>query len=111
MKKITIVVCSIFLAVLSLGVVNASHHEKTEKSEHSEHGKSHENEFYGTVQQIPEGHTGTWVIDGKNIQVTKDTYIEKEHGQPEVGSYVEVEGHYVDKVFTARKIETKRKHK
>ncbi|MFH1217112.1 MAG: DUF5666 domain-containing protein [Pseudomonadota bacterium] len=111
MKKIAIVVCSLFLAGLLGGSGNASEYENRERGEYSEHGERYENKFYGTVRQIPENLTGTWIVDGKAVQVTKDTIIEKEYGQPGVGSYVEIEGHYIDKTFTARKIEVKGRNK
>jgi hypothetical protein len=111
MKKITVVISSIFFTALFIGIVNASEYEQKERGEYYEHGERYENEFYGTVQQIPENFIGTWIIDGKNIQVNRDTYIEREYGQPGVGSYVEVEGRYIDNTFIARKIKVKRKQK
>lgn len=103
------VISSIFLVAFFANPVNASEYERGERREYYEHGERYENKFYGTVQQLPENLIGTWGLDGKNIQVTKDTYIEREHGLPGVGSYVEVEGRYVDNTFIARKIEVKGK--
>jgi hypothetical protein len=111
MRKIAIVVSSIFLVALVIGMGNASEYERREKGEYYEHGERYENKFYGTVQQIPENLIGAWIIDGKTVQVTRDTYIEREYGRPGVGSYVEVEGRYVDNTFIARKIEVKTNHK
>lgn len=67
-------------------------------------------EFYGVVQTMPEtGYIGTWNIDGKAVQVTKDTKIEEEHGKLAVGAYVEVEGVTFEGKFIASEIETKKK--
>lgn len=109
MKKITMVISTIFLVAFFASPGNTSEYERGNRREYYESGEKYENEFYGTVQQIPENLIGTWVIDGKNIQVTKDTNIKREHGQPGIGSYVEVEGRYVDNTFIARKIEVKGK--
>jgi hypothetical protein len=111
MKKVTIVICSIFLAAFFASLGNTSEYGSGERREYSEHGEKYENKLYGTVQRIPEKLIGIWVIDGKDIQVNKDTYIEREYGQPGVGAFVEVEGRYTDNTFIARKIEVKRKSK
>jgi hypothetical protein len=67
-------------------------------------------EFYGVVQTMPEtGYIGTWNIDGKAVQVTKDTKIEEKHGKLAVGAYVEVEGVTFEGKFIASEIETKKK--
>ena len=111
MKKTSIVFNSIFLITLYVGLGNASEYVRGERDEYYEHGERYENEFDGTVQQIPEDLIGIWVINGKYIHVTRDTHIEREYGQPEVGSYVEVEGRYIDNTFFAREIEVKGKRK
>jgi len=65
-------------------------------------------EFYGKVQKLPaDGYIGEWIIDGKVVQVTRDTDLDFEHGPAEVGSYVKVEGIAFDEKFIARDIETK----
>ncbi len=67
-------------------------------------------EFHGVVQAMPEtGYIGTWNIDGKTVQVTKDTKIEEEHGKLAVGAYVEVEGVTFEGKLIASEIETKKK--
>ena len=109
MKKIAIVISSIFFVSFCAGLGNTSDYERGDKGEYYEHSKRYENKFYGTVQQLPENLVGVWIIDGKNIQVTQGTYIERAYGQPGVGSYVEVEGRYTDNTFIARKIEVKGK--
>lgn len=65
--------------------------------------------IYGVVEQLPEkGHSGTWVVHGRKIAVTKDTILKQKHGRAEVGAYVEVEGTHAGKTFTAHEIEVKR---
>ena len=67
-------------------------------------------EFYGVVQTMPEtGYIGTWNINGKAVEVTKDTKIEAKHGKLAVGAYVEVEGVTFQEKFIASEIETKKK--
>ncbi len=58
-------------------------------------GDRHENDsnFYGTVQSIPGGRIGMWVIGGRNVQVTASTNVHNEHGTIQVGDYVEVKGY------------------
>jgi hypothetical protein len=67
-------------------------------------------EFYGVVQSMPEkGYIGPWNIDGKTVNVTKDTKIEEKHGKLAVGAYVEVEGVTFEGKFIVSEIETKKK--
>jgi hypothetical protein len=69
-----------------------------------------EREFYGTVEKLPQGgYIGEWVISGRIVVVTPDTKLDFEHGLPQVGSYVEVEGVTHEGKYIAREIETKRK--
>ncbi len=66
--------------------------------------------FYGTVQSMPEeGYVGLWKIDGKEVNVTKDTKIEEKHGKLTVGAYVEVEGVTFEGKFIASELETEKK--
>jgi hypothetical protein len=65
-------------------------------------------EFGGKVEKMPEkDYVGEWVIDGKTVQVTDDTKIEKEHGELKIGSYVKVEGVTCNGKMMASEIETK----
>ena len=64
--------------------------------------------FKGTVQELPAGYIGDWVIDGRIVQVTPNTKIEFENGPAQVGSFVEVKGFRSEGRFIATKIETKR---
>ena len=67
-------------------------------------------EFYGTVQKLPQkGFIGQWLIDGKPVQVVKETKLDFEHGPAQIGSYVEVKGLTFQGKYVAWEIETKRK--
>jgi hypothetical protein len=66
--------------------------------------------FYGVVQAMPEqGYVGQWNIDGKTVNVTKDTKIKEKHGKLAVGAYVEVEGVTFEGKFIASELETEKK--
>lgn len=68
----------------------------------------HESKFYGTVDNLPQDHIGVWVVNGRQIMVTRDTRIKEKHGRPEPGAYVEVEGSNTGATFTASEISVKR---
>jgi hypothetical protein len=68
----------------------------------------YESRFYGTVEKLPQGMVGTWVINKREIAITKETRISERHGKAVPGAYVEVEGINTGKAFTAHKIEVKR---
>jgi len=68
----------------------------------------YESKFYGTVEKLPQGMVGTWVINKRDIAITKETRISERHGKAAPGAYVEVEGINTGKAFTAHKIEVKR---
>jgi hypothetical protein len=111
MKKIvTVLVSALVFAALFVGTGIASEYERRGGKDY-EHSEKHEGKIYGTVEKLPKDVIGTWVVDGKEILVTKDTFVEEEYGKPAVGAYVEIEGSYTGKTFTARKIEIKGKHK
>ncbi|HWU82677.1 MAG TPA: DUF5666 domain-containing protein [Methylophilaceae bacterium] len=48
-------------------------------------------EFYGVIEQRPQTNLGMWVIAGQQIEVTKKTELESDHGPLAVGACVEVE--------------------
>ena len=58
----------------------ASGREGDESCEKSGAGKS-ESKFYGTVQKIPPERVGTWVVNGREILVTRETRIREEYGR------------------------------
>jgi hypothetical protein len=68
----------------------------------------YESKFYGTVEKLPHGMVGTWVINKRDIAITKETRISERHGKAAPGAYVEVEGVNTGKAFTAHRIEVKR---
>ena len=66
--------------------------------------------LYGVIEGMPErGYEGMWTVNDREILVTADTSIEEEFGKTEIGAYVEIEGEYVEKKFTAYKIEVKKR--
>jgi hypothetical protein len=98
------------MMALTAGPALSSSHEGNEATEHRGAGKS-ESKFYGTVQKIPADRLGTWVVNSREILVTKETRIKEEYGSAAEGAYVEVEGNNTGKAFTAYKIEVKRAKK
>ena len=93
---------------------NYREHERGEKGDRykddddrSSRFSEGENEFYGTIKQIPQGGLGTWVVGQREIFVDQKTRFENDYGQARVGSRVEVKGIYQNGTFHARKIETK----
>ena len=64
--------------------------------------------YYGTVESLPAGLIGDWVVSGRTIHVTATTQIEQEHGAVAVNAYVEVKGSQrADTSIDASKIEVK----
>jgi len=61
--------------------------------------------FFGPLESRPKGETGTWVIGGRQVEVTDKTEIEEEFGPFVVGACIEVEyeGKLVKKVTTEEK--------
>lgn len=75
---------------------------------HSQSNKSYNIKFYGIVESMPErGYEGVWVIEGKGVLVTKNTFIEEEHGKASVGTYIKVKGNRTGENITAYEIEVK----
>ncbi|MDH4231317.1 MAG: DUF5666 domain-containing protein [Nitrospirota bacterium] len=85
----------------------AGEHER-HQGQAFEHNERYESKIYGTVEKLPAGLIGIWQVKGREISVTKDTFIKEKHGKAAVGAYVEIEGTYQDKTLVARKIEVKR---
>lgn len=64
--------------------------------------------FYGPIRTLPSaaGFVGMWVVDGKMVNVTEMTKLEKGRADFAVGAYVEVKGYLLDDdTVTAIKIE------
>ena len=97
-------------AALGAGPVLAS--EKKMEEAYESHGYgSVESKFYGVVQKIPSDRIGFWTVNGREIQVNRETRITEEYGKAAAGAFVEVEGSNTGKVFSAKKIEVKRAKK
>jgi hypothetical protein len=45
-------------------------------------------DFYGTIESRPEGNAGTWVVGGRNVDVTDKTRLVEEYGPLSVGTCV-----------------------
>jgi hypothetical protein len=99
------------VAVLSLsfasGAVLAGEHEGRHGGDYRT-GGDYESKIYGIVEKLPQDLVGAWVVNNREIMVTKDTRIKEKHGKVEAGAYVEVEGNVAGKTFTAYKVEVKR---
>jgi hypothetical protein len=110
MRKVIIAsIGSLVLTALLIGAGFASDSGRSGKK--SGHSEQHESKIYGTVEKLSQEVPGAWIVDGKEILVTKDTFIKEDHGRPAVGAYVEIEGSYSGSTFIARKIEIKGRHK
>lgn len=48
--------------------------------------------FHGFVEKMPVGLHGTWIINGRSVQVTPYSRVEQNAGFGTVGSYAEVRG-------------------
>lgn len=66
-----------------------------------------EEEFYGVIESRSDTNIGTWVVSGRQLNVTKDTELEEKHGPLVVGACVEVE---IENGLV-EEIETKKKEK
>ena len=75
----------------------------------NDHYREKRGEFYGTIEQLPDGLYGVWVVDGRQISVTPSTKIEQEYGRVSIGAAVEVEGVFEGQKFKAYEIEASRK--
>ena len=97
MKKIIsfLLAGTLVLVGLQMAIASNGHYEKN----HSE--------IYGTVDQMPTDLIGTWIINGRTVEVTSQTQIEQEYGKIKVGSLVEVEGRTDGNIFHATELEGK----
>lgn len=99
------------VALLSMsfaaGAALAGDHEGRRAGEYRERG-DYESKIYGIVEKMPQDLVGIWVVNGREVVVTKDTRIKEKHGKAEAGAYVEVEGNTTGKTFTAYEVEVKR---
>jgi hypothetical protein len=65
------------------------------------------NTIYGTIESLPKGLRGTWVVNGREILVLKETVITGKNGKPEIGAPVQVQGTVLGETFTVSRIEIK----
>jgi hypothetical protein len=110
MKKLMSAITVLVLVMGFSAVSYASENEygDRDEDENSEYHSNYPGKFYGPVEEMPEtGREGIWIINGREVLVTKSTKIEEEHGKVAAGAYVEVEGDYSGKTFTAYEIEVK----
>lgn len=66
---------------------------------------SHEQEVEGIVQTMPAKKIGVWKIQGKAVKVTPQTYLDEHECSLKVGAFAEAEGHYVNQILVATKVE------
>jgi hypothetical protein len=66
----------VWMSVLMLGLPIASHAD---------------DEFYGKIESRPDGKTGSWVINGRTLEVTAETELEEGAGPMVAGACAEVE--------------------
>jgi len=103
----TILTIGLFITLTAVLAFSSGHERRVGDIE--SHPGTYESKIYGIVEQLPEkGLSGIWVVNGREITVTKDTILKEKHGRAEVGAYVKMEGTHADKTFTAREIEVKR---
>jgi len=91
---------------LAAGTALAGDHGRR-AGEYHERG-DYESRIYGLIEKLPQDRVGAWVVNGREIVVTKDSWIREKHGKAEVGAYVEVEGNVTGKAFTAYEVKVKR---
>lgn len=97
MKKTALVMLTGILILTVQQMVHAS----------DDHSDGYSSKFYGTVEEMPSGYIGTWIVNGRQVEVTQRTKIEQEYGPAAVGSYVEIKGNSDGQVFTAYELEVK----
>jgi hypothetical protein len=66
-------------------------------------------DFFGTIGSRPEGNAGTWVVGGRNVDVTDKTRLGEEYGPLSVGACVEYEGKAVKEIASEEKKKCKRR--
>lgn len=97
MKKITSMILIALMIVAVQATVSAS----------DDYG--YRSKFYGTIDELPAGLNGTWIVNGRSVEVTPQTKIEQEHGRIAVGTYVEIKGRSDGRSFSAHEVEVKRR--
>lgn len=82
----------------------------TARADSDEHRGYASAKFYGIIDALPENNSifGTWLINGRQVAVSRGTEIEQKRGRIAPGVYVKVEGYHSGSVFVAEEIEVKR---
>ncbi len=107
-RKASFIAAAALLSMFfAAGAALASDHEGRRDGEYREHGE-YESKIYGIIEKVPQDLVGIWVVNGREVAVTKTTKIKEKHGRAEAGAYVEVEGNTTGKTFTAYEVEVKR---
>jgi hypothetical protein len=82
---------------------------RADSDEHREYAGLSSAKFYGIIDALPQNSIlGTWLINGRQVAVTRGTEIEQKRGRIAPGVYVKVEGHHSGSMFVAEEIEVKR---
>lgn len=93
-------------AIILAGVMILTGQQFVQASD--DYGEGYRSKFYGTVEKIPQDYIGTWIVNGRAVEVTTSTKIEEEYGRATLGSYVEIKGRNDGQIFYARELEIKR---
>lgn len=109
-KATTIVMVMGLALAVAAGPVLASTHDD-ELADNPQGYPISESKFYGTVENLPQGNIGTWIVNGRAITVTRDTRIKEKYGTATAGSFVEIKGNNTGTTFIAYKVEVKRSRK
>lgn len=72
-----------------------------------DHRDGYRSKFYGKVEQLPAELLGTWIVNGRRVEVGPQIRIEEEYGQAAIGAYVKIEGRSDGQIFYATEIEVK----
>ena len=108
---------TILFSILALGcilfseILHASGNEHHESYEYEGRDRYRgEGTLNGIIEKMPEGgYDGIWIINGRQVLVSRSTKIKEKYGRAVIGSYVEVEGERdADNSFIAYEIEVER---
>jgi hypothetical protein len=66
-----------------------------------------ENTISGTIENLPKGLWGTWVVSGKEVLVLKETVIKGKNVKPDMGVPVLIQGTVSGETFIVSRIEIK----
>jgi hypothetical protein len=111
MKRAFTLLAIAAVMLAAAGAAEASRHEYDYGRGHDRYSRSgHESrtKLYGTVDRMPSRSlNGIWIVDGRHVAVTPSTRIKEKYGRLTRGAYVEIEGYYDRRGFTAYEIEVK----